>query len=233
MKSTEHLKESTKKLADYMKSEEGILHMKNYFAEINQKQAMQDSQVDRFWIKCQNTLNVFLDTFVERLVVKYDSDKYRDMWYKRGIEPRAELYSFLFEVAKKHGKEFTQSEYENKEDSMFTAAVYVLGGWEFELIQGQGSAILIRKHVDNSEQILIKIINDELGRGNASKFIGNCNIVCAMRLLHECGNVHDFDKTMMLAKFIDGSWTDLELNKEQEQDILLQLRYILTLKASR
>lgn len=228
MKAIDKLKNSTKSMVEYMKSEEGILHMKNYFAEINKEQIMRDSQIDRFW----NKYNIFLDTFIEKLVIKYDSNKYRDMWYKRDIEPPEKLYSFLFEVAKKYGKEFTQAEYEAKEDTMFTAAVYVLGGWEFELIQGQGAAILIRKHIDNSEQILRKIIHDELGRGIASKFIGNCNIVCAIRLLHEIANIHDFNKTMTLAIYINDTWTDLELNKEQEDNIIARLYMIISLKTT-
>lgn len=65
-----------------------------------------------------------------------------------------------------------------------------------------------------------EIIIDELGR-HASKFPGNCNIICAIRLM-EYGHLTDFKKTIELAHFIEQSWTDIELTEEQKNKIILK-----------
>ena len=66
-----------------------------------------------------------------------------------------------------------------------------------------------------------EIIGDELGR-HASKFPGNCNIICALRLA-DFAIIKDFKKTMELAHFIESSWTDLELTEDQKKKIILKL----------
>jgi len=128
-------------ILEYMATPEYAAISKKYFDDLQNKRKIQDSQIDRFWNKYRNDL----DSIIEKIITKYSSIKYRESWYKRHIEPTEELYFFLHSVAEKYGREFSEEEYAAKENTMFTADVYVLGNWTIELIIGQGSAILINK----------------------------------------------------------------------------------------
>ena len=137
--------EALDNLSKFLDSPEGKAHMEEYFGKINRVEAMHHSQIERFWAKyCNN-----LDEIVEKVIAKYKSKKYRDSWYGRGIEPPETLFYFLHDVAQEYGREYTRAEYEAMENNMFTSDVYVLGDWTFELIMGQGSAILIDKYKPN------------------------------------------------------------------------------------
>ena len=46
--------------------------------------------------------------------------------------------------ANKYGTEFTEEEF-NKYCGMFTGSMYYLDNWVFEIIHGQGSALLVYK----------------------------------------------------------------------------------------
>ena len=131
------------KLSAYLDSPEGKKDMEEYFGKIKRAEDMEQSQIERFWAKHGNNL----DEIIEKVIAKYRSNKYKDSWYGRGIEPPENLFYFLHDVAKVYGREFTRAEYEAKENTMFTSDVYILGDWTFELIMGQGSAILVEKYV--------------------------------------------------------------------------------------
>lgn len=131
----------SKKLNAWFDNPDNVEHARQYFKRIEEKEAMQDNQVDRFWQKYKDDF----DTVVNKITTRYESDAYVRSWYKRGIEPPTPLYFFLRKVVMKYGREYTQEEYENMENNMFTSDVYVLGDWIIELIVGQGSAILIRR----------------------------------------------------------------------------------------
>lgn len=133
------------RLKAFYDSPEGQKHLEEYVKKINDEQAILNSQIERFWSKYQNRLT----EIVEKVLAKYGNHKYRDLWYNRGIEPPEPLLFFLYDVAKQYGREFTEDEYRAKAEAgrlMFTADIWVLGEWEFELIIGQGSAILVNKH---------------------------------------------------------------------------------------
>jgi len=133
--------EMLENLEAFLDSPDGKKRTEEYFRKIKNGEDMEQSQVERFWSKYKDDL----DSVIEKITSKYGSEKYKDSWYNRGIEPQESLYYFLYNVAKVFGREFTQSEYDAKENTMFTADVYVLGNWTIELIVGQGSAILIDK----------------------------------------------------------------------------------------
>ena len=82
----------------------------------------------------------------------------------------------------------------------------------------------------SKQQILEDIIYSELGRCQ-SKFAntpgGNCNILCAIRLLKSFKN-EKFEDTLELATFINDSWLDLELKSEQITSIIQKVKEILT-----
>jgi hypothetical protein len=41
-----------------------------------------------------NRLGIF-EQFTEKVIAKYNSDRYRDCWHKRGIDPPEDLFWFL------------------------------------------------------------------------------------------------------------------------------------------
>ena len=128
----------TNKFLEYLKSEEGKKSFELYMAEIVRKKNITIRQLERFHLKGN------FNEFVEKVIDKYNSDNYRERWYKRGIEPIEELYWFLFEYAKLYGREATDDEWV-KISNMFTTALYYCNGYFFERMDGQGSCINIIK----------------------------------------------------------------------------------------
>ena len=130
-------KENLKKLEEYLESEEGKKHMTDYCNKIAMKEVMEQSQIERFHNKYKDRI----DEVFERLITKYDSDKYRNHEYKMGVEPREPLYWFLFKYAQTHGKPCTDDKYIND----FTGEIHYLGSYVIQVMHGQGSCIRIDK----------------------------------------------------------------------------------------
>lgn len=128
-------------LQKFLDSPEGQKSLDDFVNKINNEDITKNSQINRFWDKYGDKLDYIIPIVIE----KYSSGQYKERWYNRNIEPPETLYYFLYDVANVHGREFTDDEYQAKENMMFTANVYVLGNWTLELIIGQGSAILIDK----------------------------------------------------------------------------------------
>lgn len=130
------------KLNDHLADPKNVADAKAYFARFENRDKMEANQVKRFWKK----YNTCFDELVNKVITKYESKEYKDNWYGRGIFPPEPLYFFLYDVAKKYGKEFTLKQYRAMENTMFTDAVYVLNDWCFEHISGQGCAVKIYKY---------------------------------------------------------------------------------------
>jgi hypothetical protein len=129
-------------LKRYNESPEGKATEAKYFTDMVNKDRMEQSQLQRFWDRYQYKDS--LNFIIQRVIDKYDG-KYRDSEYKKGYEPREPLLWFLYEVAKKFGREFTEDEYRGQKSLMFTADIHVLGSYTFELLQGQGCALMVNK----------------------------------------------------------------------------------------
>ena len=82
--------------------------------------------------------------FVEAVLNRYRSDKYRNYWYDRGIEPPEPLASILYRHAEHYGRECTVAEYKQY-GGAFTNSIYIYDGYLFELVVGQGSFVHIEK----------------------------------------------------------------------------------------
>lgn len=82
--------------------------------------------------------------FTEKVIKKYSSEEYKFRCYNRTIEPPEDLYFFLFEYAEKYGRKCNPDEYKTY-GNMFTAAIYYCDGYYFNLMNGQGAAIIITK----------------------------------------------------------------------------------------
>jgi len=114
-----------------------------YLEKINRKAAIEKDQLKRFHQKYKDK-HIKLSEFIEAVIKKYDSDKYKDRWYNRGFEPPETLKHFLFKYAKEYGRALTPEE-DTIHANMFTAEIYYYAGYYFNLMLGQGSAIKITK----------------------------------------------------------------------------------------
>lgn len=92
-----------------------------------------------------------LDEIIEKISDKYVSDNYIDRYYRRGLEPREDLYWFLYEYAIKKGKRVGKFSREFiKNFSPFTSEMYIIGEGESKYLisrlDGQGSFIKIENY---------------------------------------------------------------------------------------
>ena len=131
------------KLNSFLESEEGQKSFEEWANKIKNEQAIKDSQLERAFKK----YGLNIAGVVEKIVAKYDSDKYRDFWWKKGFEPPEDLYFFLFDYAAKYGVEVDEnSPIEQKEcANTFTSDIYYLDGYVFNLMNGQGTCVIIQK----------------------------------------------------------------------------------------
>lgn len=85
-----------------------------------------------------------LDYFIDKVITKYKSKKYKDRWYNRGLIPPEDLLYFLFEYSKKYGRECNDDEW-NKYGNIFSSDLLFCDGYYFNKMNGQGSIIKIIK----------------------------------------------------------------------------------------
>lgn len=130
------------KLKEYLESVKGKKETEEYFNNIKKEQEKYDKQLERFHLRI-HSISQFVD-FVEKVILKYNSDKYRDLWYKKGYEPPEDLYWFLFNYAKKYGRDCSDLEYKIY-GNIFTTAMYFINGYYIYRMDGQGSVIQINK----------------------------------------------------------------------------------------
>lgn len=130
--------EALKKLQEFLDSEEGQKSIADFAEKLNRKEEIKTKQLERF-----NSRGNFVE-FTEKVIAKYDTDKYRDGWYKRGIEPPEELFWFLFHYAEKYGRECSEEEW-RQYGNMFTSALFFCNGYYFNRMDGQGSVIKVMK----------------------------------------------------------------------------------------
>ena len=126
-----------RKLKERMESPEGQEAMRKWAEKIKADQDRLDKRIDRFHLIYKDRLDEVMVTLMD----KYESKAYRDKEYKLGYEPREKLYWFMFEYARKYGKECTDKKYLNQ----FTGMAYYLGSYVIQVMYGQGSAILIQE----------------------------------------------------------------------------------------
>lgn len=110
---------------------------------IANKLRMEDLQLKRFHSKYKNNL----ESFIDKVIVKYNNDNYKNRYLKRNIDPPLDLYWFLFEYAAKYGRNATKDELE-KYGNCFTDSMFFINGFLFHKMNGQGSSISIIKAID-------------------------------------------------------------------------------------
>lgn len=131
------INKSTKWQNDYYNSEEGKKRIEEYFTKIKNEENIRNSQIEKFDTKFRTNL----DFIIGKIITKYESDKYKNCWYNRGIEPPEDLYWLLFDYAEKHCAKCEDEKYLN----MFTGEAYYIGSYVIQVMHGQGSVIKIEK----------------------------------------------------------------------------------------
>ena len=122
------------KLRDWFDSEEGIKHI----TDIKNKNKVEARQLERLYESgC-------FEKLTEKAIEKYNSSEYRDRWYNRGIVPPEDLLFFLFDYAKKYGRECSEEEW-IKHGNSFSSGLFFCNGYYFNMMNGQGSAIIVTK----------------------------------------------------------------------------------------
>jgi len=111
---------------------------KEYFKKLKQKQDIKDFQLKR--LSERNDI----PELIEKSIIKYRSDKYKNKWFNRGYEPPDTLFYFLFDYALKYGRECTKEEWD-KYSNQFTGELLYTNGYYINLMIGQGSFIIIEK----------------------------------------------------------------------------------------
>lgn len=123
---------------DWIDSVEGSNFLSEFQDKQNKRQNTINNQIDRLY-KVGNFIQ-----FTEKVIQKYNTDKYKDRWHGRGIEPPEDLFWFLFRYAKRYGRVCTNEEW-SKYGNMFTSDLFFCDGYYFNQMDGQGSVIVITK----------------------------------------------------------------------------------------
>ena len=106
--------------------------------KLNREEEIKTNQLERLYKSGK-----FLE-LIQKVIEKYNSDKYIDSWYKRGIEPPKSLFWFLLEYAEKYGRECEEQEWKQY-GNMFTSSLFFIDGYYFNRMDGQGSVIQVKK----------------------------------------------------------------------------------------
>jgi len=125
------------RLREFLDSEEG----KKSIEEFGNKMKREEERKDRWVEKFKKIVEPDIDSYLEKLIEKYDSDKYVRREYSLGYEPREPLLWIAFGYASKYCKECTDEKYLN----MFTGEAYYIGSYVIQVMNGQGSVIKIEK----------------------------------------------------------------------------------------
>jgi len=138
------IEKSLSAMTKFLESEEGKESMRKYWEEIEQKEKLYASQVERFYQKHKDNM----PAIIEKIMAKYESSEYVRREYKLGYEPRQDLYWVLNSIVEKHGVEVKLNKKNAKKYptlNMFTGSAYTFEGYLFQVMHGQGSVVRIDK----------------------------------------------------------------------------------------
>jgi hypothetical protein len=115
--------------------------VRKFFEEKEQEEELYASQAERFYQKHKDNMPII----IEKIIDKYDSDKYVRKEYKLGYQPREDLYWVLESIASKYGEkvELNKENAEKYPLNMFTGSAYTFEGYLFQVMHGQGSVVRI------------------------------------------------------------------------------------------
>jgi len=108
--------------------------LREFFDAVAKRDEIEATQIERL-----HKSGRFVE-LTEKALTKYHSSKYRDKHFKRGSEPPEELLWFLLKYASVFGTEAPEEAF-----SDFTTEAYIIEGYQFERIDGQGSFVIVTK----------------------------------------------------------------------------------------
>lgn len=138
------LKKSMTALTKFLQSDEGKEYMSKCWEDGEKAAELYASQVERFYQKHKDNMPAIID----KIMVKYESDKYVCKEYKLGYELRKDLYWVLNSIASKYGTEIeisSENEIKYPQLNMFTGSAYIFEGYLIQVMHGQGSVVRIDK----------------------------------------------------------------------------------------
>ncbi len=130
------LAKMTKDLEDYLESDEG----KKKIQEIKNRQIFLEKLEKRNLTKLESLTKEELYLFIDKCIMKYESQKYSDKEYKLGRQPNTDLYWVLYSYFEKKGIEIFNGEY----ISPFNKSYFKLHNkYVARVLHGQGSVCQI------------------------------------------------------------------------------------------
>jgi hypothetical protein len=121
----------------WFESEDGKASLEKSRLENERRKAHEERWIEKF----KKLAEPDMDAALEKLISKYNSDKYVQKEYDLGYEPREDLLWVAFDYAIKYCKECDDDKYLND----FTGAAYYIGSYVIQVMHGQGSVIRIDK----------------------------------------------------------------------------------------
>lgn len=125
------------RLTAFLKTEEGQRSIEEFGKKLNRETEHSDRQVERFKKYSEDRL----DEVLEKIIDKYDSDKYVRREHQLGYEPRENLLWVALGYAEKYCPPCKEEQYLN----MFTGEAFYIGSYVIQVMYGQGSVIRIDK----------------------------------------------------------------------------------------
>jgi hypothetical protein len=136
------LEDMFKKAQEFLDSDDG----KKFTDDFVNKQKINDFHENRRVQLIHKKFGSDIDSFIEKVETKYDSDEYKDRWYLRSIQPEEMLYWCLYDYAKFLNRRASIELIDEYGSEMFGGnEAYIVGSYFFQLISGQGAAIIVRK----------------------------------------------------------------------------------------
>ena len=158
-------------LKNLLETEEGKKSWEDWEITLRKEQEVYNNQLQRAF----NKFGVNISNIVEKIIAKYDSDKYRYFWWKKGCEPPEDLYFFLFDYAQKYGVVVDENSpiEQRKLANMFTSEMYYLDGYVFNKINGQGTCVLVEKVI--KKEVVLLSSDDWMGLYVDNEIIEQCH----------------------------------------------------------
>lgn len=128
------------KLRAWFDSEEGKASIEEYANKLAFQDVLKQKHINYIHERWGNNI----DSLIQKVMVKYESDQYVCKEYKLGYEPRTPIYYLLYEYAEQFGEECHDEKYING----FTGGIYYLGSYVIQIMHGQGSVI----HIDECKE---------------------------------------------------------------------------------
>lgn len=131
----------TDEFKEWLDSPEIEAKLDAYVKNLNCEEKLKEKQIQRF----HSLTSSQRDTFIKNVIEKYNSNEYKERWYRMGIIPPEDLYSLIFDYGEQYGIPL-------ESDNPFTNGKYLIDNkWVTEMMIGQGTVVNVWEK-DGSEK---------------------------------------------------------------------------------